>query len=88
MGLWDIIAWVVLGGLAGWVAGLIMKKKGSTILLNIIVGIVGAFVGGFIMSQLGAPGVSGFNVRSFLVATGGSVVVLAVINLITKGKLK
>ncbi|NLW88964.1 MAG: GlsB/YeaQ/YmgE family stress response membrane protein [Clostridiaceae bacterium] len=88
MGLWDIIAWVVMGGLAGWVASLIMKKKGTTVLMNIIVGIVGAFVGGFIMSQFGGSGVSGFNLQSFLVATGGSVVVLAVINLITKGKLK
>ncbi len=88
MGLWDIIAWVVMGGLAGWVASLIMKKKGTTVLMNIIVGIVGAVVGGFIMSQFGASGVTGFNLQSFLVATGGSVVVLAIINLITKGKLK
>lgn len=88
MGLWDIISWVVMGGLSGWVASLIMKKKDSTVLLNIIVGIVGAAIGGFIMSQLGARGVTGFNLPSFLVAVGGSVVFLAIINLITKGKMK
>lgn len=86
MGFWDVIAWIIMGGLAGWVASLIMKKSGSGLILNIIIGIIGAFVGGFIMTQIGATGITGFNFWSFLVAIGGSIVVLAIVNLFTRGK--
>ncbi len=84
-----IISWIVFGGLAGWVASIIMKKNASMgLLLNIIIGIVGAFVGGFIMSRIGGWAITGFNLKSFVVAVAGSVVLLAIINLFNKGKAR
>ncbi|MDD2568873.1 MAG: GlsB/YeaQ/YmgE family stress response membrane protein [Clostridia bacterium] len=84
-----IISWIVLGGLVGWVASMIMRKNASMgVLANIIVGIIGAFIGGFIMNLIGKYGITGFNIKSFLVALVGAVVLLAIINLIRKGKVR
>lgn len=78
-----IIVWIVFGGLAGWIASMIMKTDGQQgIILNVLVGIVGASIGGFIMNVLGEGGVSGFNFYSFLVAVLGAVVLLYVVKLI------
>ena len=78
-----IILWIIFGGLAGWIASLIMHTDAQQgIILNIIIGIVGASRGGFIMSLLGESGVNGFNVYSFLVAIGGAVVLLYLAQLI------
>lgn len=79
----SIIVWIIIGGLAGWVAGIIMKSEGG-LLRNIIVGVVGAFVGGLLMSLIGGQGFTGFNVWSFLVALLGSVVLLAIMGFLTK----
>jgi len=80
-----ILAWLVFGGLAGWVASMIMKKNNSMgILANIVVGIVGAFVGGFLMDLIGQESMMTFNLKSFLVAVAGSVILLAIINLIKR----
>ncbi len=85
-----ILSWIVLGGLAGWVASMIMRKNSSMgLLANIGIGIVGGFLGGFIMNLLGSgQNVTGFNISSFLIALLGSVVLLAIVNLITKGKAR
>ncbi len=84
-----IISWIVLGALAGWVASIIMKNNPSMgAFANIAVGIIGAFIGGFVMNLLGAQAdVTGFNLESFLVALLGSVILLAVINLIRRGSI-
>ncbi|HIY83069.1 GlsB/YeaQ/YmgE family stress response membrane protein [Rubneribacter sp.] len=81
----SIIVWIIIGGLAGWIANMIMKTDGSLI-KNIVTGIVGALVGGFVMSFFGAEGFTGFNLWSFLVALVGSIILIAVINLLTGGK--
>ena len=74
-----IIAWIILGALAGWVASMIMGTDDSQGAVgNIVVGIIGAFLGGFVMSLFGDAGVTGFNIRSFLVALLGSVIALFV----------
>jgi len=70
----NILIWILLGALAGWIASMIMGRNAQMgALANIVVGIVGALIGGFLMNALGAPGVSGFNLYSVLVAIGGAV---------------
>lgn len=72
-----LILWIVLGALAGWIASKIMgtdAQQGT--LMNIIMGIVGAVIGGFLMNMLGQPGVGGFDIYSIIVATLGAVVVI------------
>lgn len=70
-----LISWIIVGGLAGWIASKIMGTDGSMgIVANIGVGIVGAFIGGFVINFIGGRGVTGFNLWSILVAVAGSVV--------------
>lgn len=71
----DILIWIVFGAIAGYVASVLMKSNNS-VLEDIVLGIVGAFVGGFIMNTFGQAGVTGFNIYSFLVAIVGSVVLI------------
>jgi uncharacterized membrane protein YeaQ/YmgE (transglycosylase-associated protein family) len=71
-----ILAWIVLGLIAGFIASKIVNHTGSGILMDIVLGVVGALVGGFLFSMFGAVGVTGFNIYSMLVAIVGAVVVL------------
>jgi uncharacterized membrane protein YeaQ/YmgE (transglycosylase-associated protein family) len=81
-----IIAWIIFGGLAGWVASLIMKTDAQQgVFLNVIVGIIGAFIGGFIMHALGDETNFDFNIGSFLVAVLGAIVLLFIVKLVTGG---
>ena len=73
----SIIAWLVLGLIAGFVASKIVNNTGEGVLLDIGLGIVGAVVGGFLFSLLGAAPVTGLNLYSLVVAVIGSIVVLA-----------
>lgn len=80
-----ILSWLVVGGLAGWIASMIMGKNASMgLIANIIVGIVGAVIAGFILSFFGKVGVTGFNIWSLLVATGGACLLLFVVRLIRR----
>ena len=81
-----IISWILVGGIAGWIAGLIMKGSGSGIVMNIVIGIVGAFIGGLIMNMIGDVGVTGFNIWSLLVAIVGSVLLLGIVGLFRRGR--
>lgn len=75
-----IILWVIFGALVGWVASLIMKTDAQQgAFLNIVVGIVGAVIGGWIMSVAGESGVGGFNLYSFLVALVGACALIAIV---------
>ena len=71
-----IIAWLIIGLIAGFIASKIVNHTGSGIIMDIVLGIVGAFVGGFIFNFFGHSGVNGFNIYSMLVATVGAIVVL------------
>jgi len=76
----NILFWIVLGALAGWIASMIMKRNAQMgAIANIVVGIVGAIVGGFLMNLIGAPGVTGLNIYSLLVAILGAVVLLFIV---------
>jgi uncharacterized membrane protein YeaQ/YmgE (transglycosylase-associated protein family) len=78
----NIIVWIVLGALAGWIASMVMGRNAQMgAVANIIVGIIGAVIGGLIMNALGGPGVCGLNLYSILVAIGGAVVLLFIVGL-------
>ncbi|MFN2180304.1 MAG: GlsB/YeaQ/YmgE family stress response membrane protein [Candidatus Promineifilaceae bacterium] len=78
-----ILGWIIFGALAGLIASLITgRNERQGCLMNIIVGIIGASLGGWIMSLFGGSGVTGFNLPSFLVAVLGAVVLLAIVNFI------
>jgi uncharacterized membrane protein YeaQ/YmgE (transglycosylase-associated protein family) len=72
----SFLAWIILGLIAGFIGSKIVNKRGEGILLDIILGIVGAIVGGFLFSMFGAHGVTGLNLYSLLVAVIGAIVVL------------
>jgi len=82
-----IIGWIVLGGLAGWVASMIAGTNARQGLLgNIIAGIIGGVVGGFVFGLFGGAGVTGFNLWSFLVALVGAVIVLFIWRAVSGGR--
>jgi uncharacterized membrane protein YeaQ/YmgE (transglycosylase-associated protein family) len=72
------IAWIILGLIAGFIASKIVNKQGEGFILDIILGIVGSIIGGIIFSAFGAPGVTGLNLWSLLVAVIGAIVVLVI----------
>ena len=75
----SILAWIIIGGIAGWIASNIMNTDAEQgIVLNIVVGIVGAFVGGFAFTTLGFGGITGFSFYSLFVAIIGAVILLAI----------
>ena len=80
-----LVGWLILGALAGWIAS---KFTGNSermgLGLNIVVGVIGASIGGFVVNLLGGRGVTGFNLWSLIVAVIGSVILLSVVNKIRK----
>ena len=80
----SFIAWLVVGLIAGFIASRIVNKTGEGAFLDIVLGIVGAFVGGFLFSLVGASGVDGVNLYSILVAVVGAIVVLVVYHAIRR----
>jgi uncharacterized membrane protein YeaQ/YmgE (transglycosylase-associated protein family) len=72
----SFLAWIALGLVAGFVGSKIVNRRGDGILLDILLGVVGAFVGGWLFHIFGAPGVSGLNLYSLFVAAIGSMVFL------------
>ena len=74
----SIFAWIILGLVAGYIASKIVNKRGEGLIRDIILGIVGAVVGGWLFRTLGASGVTGLNIYSLVVAVVGAIVVLLV----------
>jgi uncharacterized membrane protein YeaQ/YmgE (transglycosylase-associated protein family) len=87
-----LIILLIVGGLIGWVASMIMRTDGQQgVLLNVVVGIVGALLAGFIVTPLigGAPITSGaINIQSIIVSLIGAIVLLAIINLFRRGTVR
>ena len=81
-----LFVWLIIGGLAGWLASKVIKREGSGVVTNIIVGVIGAFLGGWVVSLMGgnANVLTGFNVSSFLTAFFGAVLLLLLLKAIRK----
>jgi len=76
------LAWLIIGAIAGWLASVVMGTNyRQGLLLDIVVGIVGALIGGFLFNLIGAPGATGFNIWSLFVAFVGAVVLLGALRL-------
>lgn len=80
-----IIGWILLGGLSGWLAAYLMEERQGC-LVNVLVGIVGAILGGVLFSAIGGSGITGFNIWSFAVAVVGSVVFLFILRMLREKK--
>jgi len=72
----SVLAWILLGLIAGFIASKIVNREGQGFLLDIVLGIVGAVVGGFLFSAIGATGITGFNLYSMFVAVVGATLLL------------
>jgi uncharacterized membrane protein YeaQ/YmgE (transglycosylase-associated protein family) len=88
MDIGNLIAWVVVGAIAGWLASIVMKTNSRQgLLTDIIVGVVGGLIGGWLLTQLGVGGaVTGINLTSILVAFIGAVILLAILNLVQRAR--
>jgi uncharacterized membrane protein YeaQ/YmgE (transglycosylase-associated protein family) len=73
-----ILAWLVVGLVAGWIGSMIVNRGGEGLVMDIVLGVIGAFVGGFVFNLLGHTGVTGINFYSIFVAAVGAVLVLLV----------
>jgi uncharacterized membrane protein YeaQ/YmgE (transglycosylase-associated protein family) len=80
----SIIGWIVLGLIAGFIASKIVNSQGSGIVLDIVLGIIGALVGGWLLHSFGEAGITGFNLYSMVVAIIGAIVVLVVYHAIRR----
>ena len=89
MSITSLVIWLVLGAVAGWIAGIIMKTGSGSVVTNIIVGIIGAFLGGWIASLIGVGGATGgFSIVSVITAVVGACVLLFVLGLVQKRTFK
>jgi len=85
------LIWLIVGGIVGWLASLIMRTDGQQgILLNVVVGIVGAFIGGLVISPLVGVGTinQGISIGSVVVSLLGAVILLAIVNLFRRGRVR
>ena len=80
----SILAWIVLGVVAGFIASKVVNKSGEGLIRDLILGVIGAFVGGWIMERFGEAGVSGLNLYSLVVSVLGAIVVLVVFHTIRR----
>jgi uncharacterized membrane protein YeaQ/YmgE (transglycosylase-associated protein family) len=80
----SILAWIVLGLIAGFIGSKIVNKRGDGLVIDILLGIVGAVVGGWLFNTFGAAGVTGLNLYSILVSVIGAIVVLVVFHAIRR----
>jgi len=81
----SLLAWIFLGLIAGFIASKIVNRAGRGVVLDIVLGIVGAVIGGSLFTTFGMEGVTGFNLYSVLVAVGGTALLLAAYHAVSRG---
>ena len=88
----NLIVWLIVGGLIGWVASMIMRTNAQQgILMNVVVGIAGAFLAGLLLSPFLGTGTindSNFSIAAMLVSLGGAVILLGIVNLFRRGRVR
>ena len=80
----SIVAWLVVGLIAGWLGSMVVNRRGDGLVMDIVLGVVGAFVGGFLFQQFGHSGVSGINIYSIFVAAVGAIIVLLIYHAVVR----
>ena len=80
----SFLAWIVLGLIAGYIGSKLVNKSGEGVIMDILLGVIGAVVGGWLFGKFGAAGVSGVNLYSILVAVVGSVIVLLAYHMVRR----
>lgn len=83
----SFIAWIILGLISGFIASKVVNRTGEGVLLDIVLGIVGAFVGGWLFNTFGRVGVTGLNIYSMVVATLGAIVVLVIYHALVRRRV-
>jgi uncharacterized membrane protein YeaQ/YmgE (transglycosylase-associated protein family) len=83
----SFIAWIILGLISGFIASKLVNRTGEGVLLDIVLGIVGAFVGGWLFNTFGMAGVTGLNIYSMLVAAIGAIVVLVIYHALVRRRV-
>jgi uncharacterized membrane protein YeaQ/YmgE (transglycosylase-associated protein family) len=83
----SFIAWIILGLISGFIASKLVNKSGEGVVLDIILGVIGAFVGGWLFSTFGMSGVTGLNIYSMVVAVIGAVVVLVLYHTLVRRRV-
>ncbi len=79
----SILGWIIFGLIAGFIASKIVNKQGQGFIMDMVLGVIGAVVGGWLFERFGAQGVSGFNLYSMFVAVIGAIIVLVIYHMIT-----
>ena len=83
----SLIAWLVVGLVAGWIGSMIVNRRGEGLIMDLVLGIVGAFVGGWLFHMFGHSGVNGINLYSIFVAAVGAAIVLVLYHVIARPRL-
>ena len=86
-----LIIWLIVGGIIGWLASMIMKTDAQQgVLLNVVVGIIGALIGGWLIAPQigGSTGTDGFDIMGFIAALIGAIILLAIVNLFRRGRVR
>ncbi|WP_419807536.1 GlsB/YeaQ/YmgE family stress response membrane protein [Sphingomonas sp.] len=85
----NFIIWLILGGIIGWLASIVMRTDAQQgAFLNIVVGVVGSFIGGFVLRSFGKINNNDFSISSLFAAFVGAIILLAIVNLVRRGSVR
>ena len=85
----DFIIWLIVGGVIGWLASMVMRTDAQQgIFLNIVVGVVGSFIGGLVLRSFGKINDNNFSIPSLIAAFVGAIILLAIVNLVRRGSVR
>ena len=83
----SLLSWLVVGLLAGWIGSMIVNRRGEGLIMDIVLGVVGAFVGGYLAHLFGHTGVTGLNLYSIFIAAVGAIVVLVIYHALVRPRM-